>query len=693
MFPVHEKPDNQMNFFPRQIVVVTIVTLMMVVSAPAARGQLFSLPSQPWPDNPVTISFAPDFAEIGRYRNEFFQHLNSQLSYPDWKIEMLRAFQTWSRHSDVAFAVVPDGARAFGIPGLSRGDPRFGDIRLGAFPQSNVLGNAVPYHPSAGVWAGDVFLDSNRTFVIDDGQSGIPSMDEYDLYSVVLHEAGNSLGLPDQELDPESVMFFAYLGTRQDLSPADIANIQALYGPPSADPWELESTNGDFATATPVDYGTEFPATLVEVKNGRIQDGADIDFYRFEGNPFAENCWVKLRARGQSLLCGRITVYDDSFQEIATISAENPLQNSVGKEITGISPGEVVYVSIDWANVPDFEFGNYQLALDFNENAGDEFDGSDDDDDDDPPGFFEAGDEGLVDVLYSMEGPIDTETSSNNTFAKAVELFTPPGAPAGSRFELVSALTSPSDRDVFRIQTAAEATGTLAIELTPLGMDPALINIVLFNQAKQMLPVTRRIRVTGDVVVEASNIEAGATYYLRVQSRAGNTRAGNYLLLANVATQATNLQRIDEVALSAGDPDQFGDFTTFKTQLFRFDLSMTSPDAANQACQFTIYSDTGRVELVTSVRSGNSRIAYVWLQAGKHYFRFTSRTRRNKPVVSSVVTLDGAGISDDEGPVLLDPSGNPVSGPQQPGTNPTPPPTWQFPLFPVGLVIPPENPW
>ncbi len=559
-----------------------------------------------------------------------------------------------------------------------------------------MLGNAVAYHPSAGVWAGDIFLDTSRKFIIDDG-SGNPSLDEYDLYSVLLHEAGNSLGLLDEELDPESVMFFAYLGTRQDLSPLDIANIQGLYGPPSPDPWELFSANDDFATATPMVYGSEFSKSLVEVKNGRIQEGTDVDFYRFEGNSLAENCWVKLRAKGRSLLCGRITVYDGNFQEIATISAENPLRNSVGKEVTGISPGEVIYVAIDWSGYPEFEFGDYQLALDFNENAEDEFsepdDEDDDEDDEEPPDFFEADDDALVDVLYSLEGPIDTETNANNTFAKAVELFSPLGTPAGSRFEIVSALATPADKDVFRIRSAPDATGTMAIDLTPLGIDPALVNVVLFNNAKQTVPVTRRIRVNGDVVLEARNIQPDAVYYLRVQSRTGNTIACNYLLLVNIATRSTNLQRIDDVALSAANPDQFGDFTTYKTQLFRFDLGMTSPDASNQACQFTVYSDTGRVEFVTSVRSAGSRTAYVWMQAGKHHFRFTAKTRNNKPVVASVVTLDGASISDDEGPILLDPSGNPVSGPEQPGTNPTPPPTWQFPRFLVGLVIPLEKPW
>lgn len=676
---------------PLTAIVALLAGVIALANPSSSQGQLSSLPPQPWPQNPVTISFAPDFVEIGRYRNELQQHFNAQLSNPDWQIEMLRAFQTWARHSDLQFAIAPDTQRAFGVPGLASGDPRFGDIRLGAFPQANVLGNAVAYHPSAGVWAGDIFLNTSTLFYIHDWTGGSSPPDRYDLYSVMLHEAGNSLGLIDSETDPESVMFFAYVGPRSELAPIDIADIQALYGAPSPDPYELKGNNNDFSLATPINYSGDFAKTRVATRRGRIQGASDLDFYRFEGNSLAENCWVKLRGRGHSLLCGRITVYDENFQEIATISAETPLRNSVGKEVTGIAPGETVYVAVDWSGVPDFEFGEYELALDFNVDAGKEFD--EPDDDDDAAGFFEAGDENLVDGLYAWLGIIDPEVNQNNSFETATELSSPPGVPAGSRFETISALATPADRDMFRIRTPDDVAGTMSIDLKPLGFDPALFTIVAFNQQRQSIPVTRRFRSTGDVVLEINNIQPNSTYFLRVQSRAGNTLAGNYLLLVNVATLSTNLQRIQSVRLSATEAEQFGEFNVYKTQLFRFDLTMTSVDSTNQACQLSIYSDTGRVEAVTSVRPGQRRTVYVWLQAGKHYLRFNSRSRNNRLIARSTVTLDGASISDDEGPVLLDPSGNPISGPQQPGTNPTPPPKWTFPVFIVGLAIPPENPW
>ncbi len=676
-----------------------IICLYVLFSSLQTEAQLSSLPPLPWPTtDPITISFAPDNVEIGRFRNELSLHLDSQLGNPDWKIEILRAVQTWARYSDVQYAVIPDSRRAFGVPGLSQSDPRFGDVRLGAFPQEEVLGNAVFYHPSVGTWAGDIFLDTNREFYIHDWDGGDPDPDRFDLFSVLLHEVGNTLGLTDDEFNPESVMFFAYLGPRFDLSQVDIDRIQMLYGPPSEDPFELTGNNDDFASATPIAFPGDFATTLQAGTFGRIQQSDDVDIYRFEGTSLAENCWLKLRCKGNSLLCSRITAYDAQFNEIATNQAESPLQNNVYKEITNIEPGETIYVAVQWSDVPDFDFGDYQLVLDFNANAGDEAaaDEEGDDDDDDQNPFFEAGDDELVDMLYELLGLVDDETNTNNTLNTAVQLFSPMGTPAGSRFEIISAISAASDRDMYRIETSATATGTMVIDIAPLGLEPAFYDVTVTSSNRDPISLSRDFRNTGDLKVVVRNVQPNSTYYVRVQNRTGNAEHGNYLMLINVADGSGQLGHIQQVLLDNANPDQFGTFTTFKTQLFLFEMSMQSVDINNQACQLTIYSDSGQVELVTSARPGHDSVAFAWLQAGEHYVRFTAQTQNGAAIAASIVDLEGASISDDEGPVLIDISGNPISGSQTPGNNPTPPPTWNFPatltiLF--DLVVPPENPW
>ncbi len=510
----------------------------------------------------------------------------------------------------------------------------------------------------------------------------------------MLHEAGNSLGLLDEIADFDSVMFFAYVGPRWDLSALDVANIQSLYGPPSPDPYEMNRSNDSFESATEIFYGPDFEQTLVEAVPGRIQNASDIDVFCFQGTTLSENCWLKLRTRGRSLLCGRVTAYDSEFNEIATIAAEDPIFNSVGKEITNIGPDELIYVVVEWSGIPDFEFGAYELAVDFNQNAGAEFDGANDDDDDDQDRFFESDDEALVDGLFDSFGLIDLETSENNSFNTAVELLSPLGAPTGTRFEILSTLASATDRDVYRLVASPSASGTMAVDLTPLGQDASALSVLVFNGARKRLPARTYIKSNGDVAVEVDGIQAGAVHFLQVQARTASTVPGNYLLTAHVASRTSQLSPLQTLNLSSTNSDQFATFTTYKTQLFQFSIAMQSADSTNQATQLTIYSDTGRVELVTSVRSRRTRTAFAWLHAGTHFVRFSAQSRSNRPIANSVVTFSGGLVSDDEGPILVDPSGNPVSGTQEPDVQPPPQPDWQFPIVRIlELVIPPLFPW
>src|SRR4051794_16238504 len=112
----------------------------------------------PWPEvGQLTLSFAPDGTDIGGQPNSLFRALDPRLPARAWQQEILRAFQTWAVEANVNVAVVPDGGQPFGTLGLKQGDPRFGDVRIGAHPMSdNVLAVANPYDPFiANTWVGD----------------------------------------------------------------------------------------------------------------------------------------------------------------------------------------------------------------------------------------------------------------------------------------------------------------------------------------------------------------------------------------------------------------------------------------------------------------------------------------------------------------------------------------------------------
>jgi hypothetical protein len=189
----------------------------------------------PWPDpTDLTLSFAPDGTDAGGQPSALFHTLDARLPTAVWQGAVLRAFQTWAAVADLNVSVVPDGGQPFGTLGLKQGDPRFGDIRVGAFPMADdTLAVADPYDPFiANTSVGDVFLNSNADF----GAGG--SGGAYDLFSVLLHEAGHVLGIGPSS-DPNSPMFEQYHGAT-GLTPGDVAAVRALYGPkppgPAAEP-------------------------------------------------------------------------------------------------------------------------------------------------------------------------------------------------------------------------------------------------------------------------------------------------------------------------------------------------------------------------------------------------------------------------------------------------------------------------
>lgn len=168
-----------------------------------------------WSKKDLTVSFVPDGTLVAGYRSDLLARMDSLHPRDRWQGEFLRALQCWASVTPLSFTVVPDKGSPFGSL-----NPGGGDIRIGGFPSSGLY-YAYSYYPYPTTsYGGDLVMNTRYGYKI----GSVP-----DLFSVVLHEVGHTLGLAHSP-DRGSVMYSLVGGVYQGLTSVDVTDIQALYG-------------------------------------------------------------------------------------------------------------------------------------------------------------------------------------------------------------------------------------------------------------------------------------------------------------------------------------------------------------------------------------------------------------------------------------------------------------------------------
>lgn len=152
---------------------------------------------------------------------------------PQNELDMVQqAFALWAAQTNLTnLGVVGDN----GVPtNAAPADPRallgpFGDIRLAAgnITAPTVLAHAF-FPPVNGVsQSGDLHVDNGHIWADDPTDTTADA--DFDLFTVLLHELGHSLGLGHSSV-PGAVMNPFYAGARRTLTADDITGIQYIYG-------------------------------------------------------------------------------------------------------------------------------------------------------------------------------------------------------------------------------------------------------------------------------------------------------------------------------------------------------------------------------------------------------------------------------------------------------------------------------
>jgi hypothetical protein len=638
----------------------------------------------PWSDpRSLSISFPGDGTPIGSEANDIRQTLDAVTTRTRWQTAALQAFQAWAEVANINVGLVADRSDAFGTAGLASNDPRFGEFRIGAFSQPGVLASAVPFQPVAGTWSGDVLLNSDVSWYLGNspGQQA-PGGKGYELRTVLLHEAGNSLGLEDHQ-DAGYVMSSQYTSPRWSLTADDISAIRAIYGA-RQDIWE-SVPNENSATATPIVLTAAEAAVGRAVRSGSLNTADDRDFYAFVMPAGKTSATVTVWASGISLLESRLTVRKEQGGVLGSDAVASVFQNNGRVQLTGLTPGATYVISVDSLENSSFRVGDYRLDLDYRDPAQLTPTTSANYDSAAYSGrqrLQNADNVGLP-QLFST-GLVDSEVGQNDRPATATALQSTPGFIFQSRYEAMGAIATAVDRDLYTIVAPAGAVGSLNITLTALGTVRPDVTVVVMNQAGDRMPSQLKVGSDGLQSLVVPNAVPGQTYVVGVWQRAGAVQStGNYLVTADFSTAAAQMTVLTEKSLAIGAVDA-DLLSSSKSQLFRFDLTTFSTSAGKATLISIIDVRTQQLVRTISAAGGVTASAFVWLPVGD--YQVVAKAYAQGSTVTGPVSyrLLADVVSDDDGPGYGDPSAPPGPAPE--------PPPYTYNEDPNGDPLPPTLP-
>lgn len=658
--------------------------------------QLLTTFGVPWPDaRNLSVSFPTDNTTIGAYGNSLRAVLDQVTDRDVWQATALRAFQTWAVQANINIGLVPDRGDALGTVGLANNDPRFGEFRVGAFPQPGVLASALPYQQIAGTWSGDVLLNTQTNWFLGDWVSGSPITvpapnakgPAVELFSVLLHEAGNALGVADNNIR-DTVMFTDYTNPRGRLTANDITAVRNIYGV-RRDVYETVA-NDERSTATPIVHPASYNGQTPLSVRGSLNTMSDVDFYRFRPLAGRDKINVRLWASGISLLKARLEVLDSTGAKIGDVTADSIFENNLQLEVGSLNPNRDYFIRVARNTSDVFGIGDYRIDLDYRDPSLQPsivppvWDADADGDDNQTADYVS------IDQLFS-NGLVSMETNANNTLQTATRLETTLGFLPGSRYEAQASLSSATDRDFYQFTAPASVGSVLNIDINPIGNLTPDLDVVVMNAAGDRV-ASRVLRKAGQGrSIQVLNPVAGAEYVIGVQSLSTSTRhTGNYIVTVDFATEAASMQTVFGGIVTATRSD-FSQIETSKSQLFRFDLSATAA-TSREGVQLSFFNArTMDLAFTLSVGAGLSTTEFIWIPKGTYILRADARTRQSQVAGTISFQLRADVLSDDQGPNPIDP------------TILTPPPVYppyiwtDYPVLDPPVISPPpiliEDPW
>ncbi len=577
----------------------------------------------PWPDAPhLTISFVPDGTLVGVQASNLFATLNALEPTAAWQRDILRAFQAWGNVANINFGLVSDDGEALGTPGRPQGDPRFGDIRIAAVNLVNgeEPAFAAPFDPTAGMLSGDIRLTSPAW-----------SGGNYDVYTVMMHEAGHVLGL-DHSADPSSVMYQDYLGPRKGLSAGDVSAIQALYGARQPDGYEGSGGNNTMGTASRLQLLADSNGVLSVSAQADLGAG-DRDWYSVQAPSVTGGLVVTLQRAGVSLLTPRVTVYNSAGQVVGSAVSSDPLGGDLVIKIGNVVPLADYYVQVQGGSGTSFDVGSYGLQVQ------------------------------SLPVVNSLTNTLTTTLSSttqsvvntvplNSSFLTARSLAVRAAGPNGHYDAGLQATLLSGYSGYYRVTAPDASTGAnvLTVMSWAVGRSQLLPRVTVYDAQQNVVTAQTLVNENGAVVLQLTGVTPGASYYVVVSgaTQSGTGSAGNYFVGVDFGSTAAQLTTFAGGQLNAQAPSGQGMLYVQRSAVYHWVLSADLNSGTG--VQLTIRDSSGRVVGQVTADAGQSVSLTVTLVPGTYTLSVSAYRRDGKPITPVNFLLQGEVLTDPIGP-------------------------------------------
>ena len=605
----------------------------------------------------LTLSFAADGTNIAGYESSLYETFAGMLDAAQLERTIQSAFESWARVSNINVGVVDDSGDPFGIGGASQGDPRFGDVRVGALPMAqDVYAVAIPHNEMlSGTWAGDILFNSNAEF---------KSVEQ--VYAVALHEAGHVLGLQHSN-HPLSVMHPTRLNSR--LFRVDKIAIRDRYGARALDPYDTsDQTNDQFADAVRIRNTGSIDGKIPLVVFGDIPNQKDVDYFYLRPNSgYTGPVTFRVISQTISTLNPTLEIYDENGVLLGQATGTENRGEDLSVTLPSVADDQKYYARVTAAGTSQ-SVGSYALVTTIDDNLVEGADRIFDIIQGDYQ-FLQQGD--IQDLfLSSVPAFFNNDLHTNDSLATATPLDQAAGAIDPNHFRTQGSLFDLTDVDYYSVDAASSI---VTISGVTQGDTQLITNVDLFDAEGNSVASRVVVNGNGELAIQAVGLAVGNTYYVRVSAdRTGDPFAtGNYLLDVDFARP-----EFIPNTLATGNISRFANrrvHTMYiaKTQLFHFGLqagsSLGSPDAT---IWMSIYDDQGQIVYRVATRPGERRTSKsIVLRPGSYTIRvnYTTPVRERNRWVS--YQIDGLGVSDPIGPELVDPAQNPFQPCENDPTN------------------------